>query len=275
MSTCFRAAPAALLLWLAVSLSGQTETSDETAMAPPKPGCDSYSIQTLPREAFGLKQRACYWGSQLFTGSALFGASLFGAIGEARHKPPEWPQGLQGFGEQMGTRYAQSMVKSTATFIASAITREDPRPKPPQFVQQSRDKTGCGPATSVKARIGQSLLRLVWDACDSRPAPGRLIGSFASGFVGLAWAPPSQDKVSSALVNSGTALAGYIGDSLFSEFEYDLFGFVGRMFGTGKPHLPAAPQPAPPVSQPPAPTPTLGSPDAVPSNREPIKGDAP
>jgi hypothetical protein len=199
-------------------------------------------MQTLPREAFRLKQRACYWGSQMFTGSAFFGASLFGAIAEARHKPPEWPQGLQGFGEQMGTRYTQSMVKSTATFIASAIDREDPRPMPPQFVQTNRDKMGCRPATNIKGRIGQSLLRVVWDGCRSRPAPGRLIGSFASGFVGLAWAPPSQDKVSSALVNSGTAFAGYIGNSVFSEFEYDLFGALGKMFGTGKPH----PQPPPP-----------------------------
>jgi len=227
---------------------------------PPKPGCDSYSMQTLPREAFRLEQRSCYWGSQLFTGSAFFGAALFGAIGEARHKPPEWPQGLQGFGQQFGTRYAQSMVKSTATFIASAITGEDPRSKPPQFVQETRNKMGCRPATSFKARLGQSLLRVVWDACNSRPAPGRLIGSFASGFVGLAWAPPSQDKVSSALVSSGTAFAGYIGNSVFSEFEYDLFGIVGKMFGTGKPHLPAAPQPPPPSAQaPPPPPPPLAS----------------
>jgi hypothetical protein len=265
MPTCFRAAFLTLLLLLAVPMSGQTEKSEEPAVPPPKPGCDSYSMQTLPREAFRLPQRACYWGSQLFTGSALFGAGLFGAIGEARHKPPEWPQGAQGFGEQMGTRYTQSMVKSTATFIVSAITREDPRPKPPQFIQESRDKMGCRPATSIRARIGQSLLRVVWDACDSRPAPGRLLGSFASGFVGLAWAPPSQDKVSSALVDSGTAFAGYIGNSVFSEFENDLFGFIGRMFGTGKPHLPSAPQPVPPSAQPP------GPPAA--SNQELGKGD--
>ena len=221
---------------------------------PPKPGCDPYSMQTLPKEAFGLKQRACYWRSQLFTGSAFTGAALFGAIGEARHKPPEWSQGLQGFGEQMGTRYTQSMVKSTATFIASAISREDPRPKPPQFVREkegNESKMGCRPPTSVKGRLGESLLRVVWEPCRSRPAPGRLIGSFASGFVGLAWAPPSQNKINSALVNSGTAFAGYIGNSVFSEFEYTIFGIVGKMFGTGKPHpLPPPPTPAP-STQPP------------------------
>jgi len=218
--------------------SGQTTPEPDKVDTPPKPGCDSYSMQTLPREAFRLKQRACFWGSQLFTTNALLGAALNGAIGEARHKPPEWAQGLQGFGEQMGTRYTQGMVKSTATFIASAFTREDPRPKPPQFVQLTHEKKGCGPAGSIKGRIGQALVRTVWDACDSRIAPGRMIGSFAGGFVGLAWAPPSQNKVSDALVNSGTGFAGYIGDSLFSEFEYDIFGFLGRMFGMGKPHPP-------------------------------------
>jgi hypothetical protein len=244
MPNHFPAAAVALFL-LCVSVRGQPQEPEDKPVPPPKPGCDSYSMQTLPREAFYLKQRACYWGSQLFTFNAIMGASLFGAIGEARHKPPEWPQGLQGFGEQMGTRYTQGMVKSTATFIASAISREDPRPKSPEFVQNSREtKMGCRQATTFKGRLGHSLLRVVWDACDSRPAPGRLIGSFASGFVGLAWAPPSQDKVSSALVNTGTAFAGYIGESVFNEFEYSLFGFVGKLFGTWKPH----PQPPAPPS---------------------------
>jgi len=172
-------------------------------------------------------------------------------IGEARHKPPEWPQGLDGFGRQMGTRYTQGMVKSTATFIASAITREDPRPKPPPYIGKDSQRFGCLPATTVKVRLGQSLLRVVWNACEeswiARPAPGRLIGSFASGFVGLAWAPPSQDKLSNALVDSGTAFGGYIADSVFSEFQTDLFGWIGKIFATGKPHLDKIPRPTSPA----------------------------
>src|ERR1700722_8483555 len=150
--SCLRAMPFILFLLAIAPAAGQTDP-DPGAVDPPKPGCDSYSMETLPREAFRVKQRACFWGSQLFTTNAILGAALNGAIGEARHKPPEWPQGLQGFGEQMGTRYTQGMVKSTATFIASAITGEDPRPKPPQFVQISRDKMGCRPAGTIKGRI--------------------------------------------------------------------------------------------------------------------------
>ncbi len=250
MSRFLRAA--GLVFLFAASLPGQTPAPAEPAPTdPPKPGCDPYSMQTLPREAFGLKQRACYWGGELFTGSAFFGAALFGAVGEWRHKPPEWPQGFDGFGRQLGTRYTQGMVKSTATFVAGIATREDPRPKPPPLARIDSSRFGCRPSTSIKGRLGQSLLRVVWNACESRPAPARAMGSFASGFVGLAWAPPSQDKVSSALVNSGTAFAGYIGASVFSEFQTDLFGLLGKMFPTGKPQA-ASNRNVPPAVPPPS-----------------------
>jgi hypothetical protein len=195
-------------------------------------------MATLPRETFGFKQRACYWGSELVTFNAIMGASIFGVIGEVRHKPPEWRQGLEGFGQQAGSRYVQGMVKSTATFLVSTLSREDPRPNPPPMARLSPGANrACAPATSIKGRLGQSLLRVVYNACDNHIAPGRLIGSFASGFVGLAWAPPSQNKISSALVGSGTAFGGYIGNSVFSEFQNDLFGLLGKMFPAGKPQI--------------------------------------
>ena len=105
---------AAALLLAGCCLRAQTDPSVPSAppVDPlPKPGCDSYSMQTLPHEAFGFQQRACYWSSQLFTGSAFFGAALFGAVSEWRHKPPEWQQGFTGFGQQFGSRYVQGMVK--------------------------------------------------------------------------------------------------------------------------------------------------------------------
>ena len=78
-----------------------------------------------------------------------------------------------------------------------------------------------------------------------RVAVSRIVGSFASGFVGLAWAPPSQDKFSNAFANSGTAFAGYIGSSVFSEFQTDLFGLLGKLFPAGKPHIQKTSSPPP------------------------------
>ena len=191
----------------------------------PPPKCDSYSMQTLP--SLDLHQRACFWRMQLLTGNALAGAAFWGAIGEWRHKPPEWPQGLDGFGRQMSTRYAQGAVKSTGTFVASLISREDPRPKPPPIL-------ACSHPSSWNGRLGHSLLRVVWNErldtdgkCGGRVAPGRLAGSFASGFVGMAWRPDSQNKLSTSLVASGTAFGGYLGNSVLEEFKGDLFRLLG------------------------------------------------
>lgn len=210
-----------------------------TESDPPKPHCDSYSMQTLPRDGFSIHQRICYWGGQLFTGSALFGAGFFGAISEWRHSPPEWPQGAQGFGEQMGTRYAQGMTKATAAFIVSTITREDPRILPPSPSAIFSKNFGCRPSPTFKGRLGQSLVRTVWDGCRSnllqRPRFSFVLGSFASGFVSLAWAPPSQNNISSALKTSGSGFGGYEADSVFTEFEPNIFGLLGMLFPMGKP----------------------------------------
>jgi len=196
---------------------------------PPTPRCDPYSMQTLPKLDF--RQRACYWRSQIITGPAFSGAAFWGLIGEMRHKPPEWPQGADGFGRQFGTRYAQGVVKSTATFLMAAALQEDPRPLGPMELHCA------GRSAKLWPRVGQAVARVFWTQdsnCSGRLALSRLSGSFASGFVSLAWAPPSVNKINSALVGTGTALGGYIGNSLFSEFQGDIFGALGKIVTAGK-----------------------------------------
>lgn len=222
---------ALVLFSFAVSLQAQTdpaagaEATLPSPQPPPNPHCDSYSLQYLP--TLSLAQKTCYWGQQLLTGNALLGAALWGAAAEWQHSPKEWPQGVKGFGEQFGTRYASGMVKSTATFLTGAIFQEDPRWETP---------VGNSCAThspKILPRLGDALLRTVWvkqpDCTKGRVAVARLAGSFASGFVGLAWAPPSTNHLSTAMTNTGTAFAGYIGDSVVSEFQGDVFRLLGKL----------------------------------------------
>jgi hypothetical protein len=224
---------------------------------PPPPECNQYSMQTMPLKSpsdrsyggFSGKQRLCFWRDQLFSGSALFGAAFFGAIAQAQDDPHEWPQGADGFGRRMGTRYTQGVIKSTGTFLVSALVGEDPRTKPPQIYYvpagadispdtgdalfRAHNSFGCRQSITVKGRIGQSLLRMVWDSCRKevirRPRPGRLAGSFASGFSSLAWAPSSKDTIPDALSASGSAFGGYVAESVLSEFAPDLERLLGKL----------------------------------------------
>jgi len=214
---------------------------------PPKPHCDSFSMQHEPQMTF--EEKACYYGAQLFTPSAIFGAAFFGSISMAEHSPAEWPQGAQGFGDQFGTRYTQGMVKSTGTFLVGALLHEDPRPKPPYDL-------GCPDHEHIQhtqfwPRLGSSLLRVVWthndQTCTDRIAFSRLAGSLSSGFVQRAWLPRSQNTLGNAFLGSASALGGYAAESVFTEFQGDLFGWLGKMFGTGKPKTLLA---APPVAAP-------------------------
>ena len=222
-----------------------TAAQDNTTLPPlqdapnPQGSCDSYSIQTLPRLSF--KQQACIYRDQLLTGNAISGAMFSSAISTwGTHKPSEWPQGMKGFGMRFGTNYTQGMAKTTGTFLVGAILREDPRALPPDDprCQSNRKQHHHYPAVKFWPRLGQSVMRVIWthnEACRDVPAVSRLAGSFSSGFVQLAWLPPSERNVARALRGSANAFGGYVTNSVFNEFQKDLFGWVGRMFATGKP----------------------------------------
>jgi hypothetical protein len=198
----------------------------------PLPGCDAYTMQSIPQ--LGLKRKTCYYRDQLFTGSALFGAAFFAGVAQLRHDPSAWPQGADGFGRRFGTRYAQGMAKSTGSFLFGALNHEDPRTHPPAYPEcphQHGQKPGFLP------RTGDALLRVVWthrDNCTDGVAWSHFAGSLSSGFVGLAWTPAPGNTVSQAFVRSGTAFGGDIAASVFAEFQSDIFGLFGRLFGSGK-----------------------------------------
>jgi hypothetical protein len=220
-------------LWLSASAClAQSPTQPGGFQPAPVAGCDSYTTQVIPQ--LGLKRKACIYRDNLFTGSAVFGAAFFGAMAQLRDQPPEWPQGAEGFGRRFGTRYTQGMVKSTGSFLFGALNHEDPRPHAPA----NPDCHGHPPKTGFWPRTGSALLRVAWthrDNCTDGIAVSHFAGALSSGFVGMAWTPGPENTVGQAFVRSGTSFGGDVASSLFSEFQGDIFGLFGRMFGSGKP----------------------------------------
>jgi len=208
-------------------------TVESTNESPLRPGCDDYTMNNLP--TLGFSRKTCYYRDHLLTGSALFGAAFFGAIAQWRDDPSEWPQGADGFGRRFGTRYTQGLAKSTGSFLIGALNHEDPRPHPPPIPGCSHNHI---PKSGFWPRTGDALLATVWthrDNCTDGVAISHFAGALSSGFIGMAWMPDRSNTIGEAFARSGTAFGGDVAASLFSEFQGDLFGFISRIFGKGKP----------------------------------------
>jgi hypothetical protein len=200
----------------------------------PPVGCDAYNLQYMT--ILSLQQKTCIWAGNLTTMTALFGAGVSAGIAQYTKSPPEWPQGVDGYSRRFGTAYAQSMAKSTGEFLTGLLTHSDPREAPP-------DNPVCGhshrtASLGVAKRIGMALEASVWEHrenCSDGVAWSHFAGSFSSGFLGMLWTPDRENTVPAAMGRTGTAFAGYVGGSLFREFEPDLVKFAGRIFGRTSP----------------------------------------
>jgi hypothetical protein len=215
---------------------------DDVCLAQPN---NSYRLQEQA-PPLSFRQKADYFKSnKLVSPSAIFGAAFFGEIAQIRKEPPEWNKGAEGFGKRFGTRYTQSLTKSTAEFLFGFL--EDPRPKPPpQTYAPGKDgiwrplKDGHNHSTannSFGGRLGKALLSVVWTHYDSGRdfiAFSRIGGAFSSGIVGRAWTPDAQNTWGQVGVRTGTAFAGYAGGAVFHEFQPDITKLLGKLTGQSK-----------------------------------------
>ncbi len=220
----------AVLLFLIGAVTKAAAQAPQPAPAPPP--CNSFPMQQNAH--LSARQKFCYYAeNKAFTGSAIFGAAFFSAVGPLWNKQVGGAPEFSGFGARFGTRYTQGLAKSTGAMIAGILNREDPRSRTPR----SRRVTGFW------RRTGSALLSTVWTSRDDGTkgiAFSHIAGAFASGFVALAWTPDPENNVGNAFKMSGTAFGGYIAASLFNEFGSDALGFLGRAFGG------SAAKPAPP-----------------------------
>lgn len=166
--------------------------------------------------------RMCYWWTHSFNAGMLIGAGFNSALDPLINNATnaDWGQGWEGFGRRFGTRVSQGLAKGTGQAIVGVIFKEDPRPY--ESHQQGFGK-----------RLGFALAHTFIVRNDNgkeRFSFGRVAGSFASGFVGMAWTPDRINTPQQALIRSGTAMSGSLTASLFKEFQPDLMKMLSGMF---------------------------------------------
>ena len=148
----------------------------------------------------------------MYDPEAVFRSAVAAGIDFVRNDPPEWGQGVQGWGTSFASRMGQRAVKGSIMWSVESAAGWDPRPvriTSRGFMPRTRDAI-------------RNTLMVKRDAGGQTFNWARLAGNYGAGFVSRTWNPPTRNSVGDALVSGSVGLGMDVGLSVVYEFWPDL-----------------------------------------------------
>ncbi|HEU4415238.1 MAG TPA: hypothetical protein VFT65_10690 [Candidatus Angelobacter sp.] len=188
-----------------VPTSGNNTASQQSSSSP----------QASPPEKLTVGGKLRYFANESFRPGVLAAAAVYTGIEMAfppKAYPPEWRQGLAGFGRNYGDFMASWTAVQGGKFVVAAATHEDPR-----YIRSTR--------SGLLPRSLHALRFVFVDQSDSgrrRIALSNFAGAAAGGFVGSAYLPDGYNDASHAYSRSAIALSGFLTSNLADEFHPEI-----------------------------------------------------
>jgi hypothetical protein len=177
---------------------------------------DKAAVQLLPAQEPAaeyprtFKERFADYRSTTFSPWALFMPAVGAGLAQATNYPPEWQQGMEGFGKRVASGYAGSVVDSTIGFGVAMIDHEDLRyPLSTYSKSEIMHRTGHVISYTFVPRKEGGGRRFGWS---------RIIGAYGSGFVANTWYPSRHSDTRNALYLGSMNLVGDVAVNLLKEF---------------------------------------------------------
>ncbi len=177
---------------------------------------DKAAVQLLaaqepaPESPRTFRERFSDYRSTTFSPWALFMPSVGAGLAQATDYPPEWQQGMEGFGKRIASAYAGSVVDSTIGFGVAMIDHEDLRyPLSTYSKSEIMHRTGHAISYTFVPRKEGGGRRFGWS---------RIIGAYGSGFVANTWYPSRHSDTRNALFLGSMNLVGDVAVNLLKEF---------------------------------------------------------
>lgn len=139
-------------------------------------------------------------------------------IDQWKDKPPEWKQGMPGYGKRYVNVVAQYSIQRTVTFGLSSALHEDNR----YFNSGKKGfwtRTGYALVSGFYARHDDGTRHI---------SVSQLGGVAAGAFLSRSWQPSSQDSAKDGAVSFGITMMSNVGFSAVKEFIPDLGRALGR-----------------------------------------------
>jgi hypothetical protein len=104
-------------------MAGSTSTSPSTQTASKPAHVTPATTASYTKPDFGQRFHNYLFDS--FGPYAIVGSALGGGIGQATNKPPDWGQGMEGYGDRVASKFGINLVATTARYGMAEIFRED------------------------------------------------------------------------------------------------------------------------------------------------------
>ena len=193
------------------SIAAGSGTASTSASQPEKA-----AVQLLPAQEPAaesprtFKERFADYRSTTFSPWALFMPAVGASLAQATDYPPEWQQGMEGFGKRLASGYAGSVVDNTIGFGVAMIDHEDLRYPLSTYPKSAiMHRTGHVISYTFVPRNEGGGRRIGWS---------RLIGAYGAGFTANTWYPTRHSDTRNALYLGSMNLVGDVATNLLKEF---------------------------------------------------------
>jgi len=165
-----------------------------------------------PYEAPSVGQKAEVFAYRVISPNSLAKSAVTAGLNQWRDSPPEWGQGMAGYGRRYGHKIATRGAESGIGFVTAAALHEDPR-----YFRLSEGTFGERIRHALKSTFVTHK-----DDGGQGPSIWRFTSNYGAQFVSNAWRPESETQVGETL-RRGTVSIGYdAATNLFKEFWPDI-----------------------------------------------------
>jgi hypothetical protein len=193
------------------SSAGTDSTASPTASQSTAPAVQLLAAQEPAAEyPRTFRERFADYRSTTFSPWALFMPAVGAGLAQATDYPPEWQQGMEGFGKRVLSGYGGSVVDSTIGFGIAMIDHEDLRYPLSTYPKNAiMRRTGHVLSYTFVPRKEGGGRRFGWS---------RLIGAYGAGFTANTWYPAQHSDTRNALYLGSMNLLGDVTVNLLKEF---------------------------------------------------------
>jgi len=163
-----------------------------------------------PPQAISAKQQFNRYLIDAFGPIGWLRSAASAGISQATNDPPEWRQGMKGYGRRVGSKFGQHVIQETVLYGLSAPFGQDP-------TYYKCDCSGFGP------RLGHAIISsfTALNRSEKRVfSVPRIIAPFAAGEIAANTWYPDRFGPKDGLRFGATSFATSIGVNIFKEFIF-------------------------------------------------------